>query len=271
MKNSFFKTLVAGILFSVLVNCVRAQTFLFQGLPQQKSQIGLRFMRPDFKYGSDLSTLSGIYDFSVNIPLSQNLNLVGSIPYMTFKFENFSESGVGNIFIGLQTHSGFNKGKSSAGSFGLYLPTSGEDICGLFGAYTHFIDYAKYVTDLLTFYGNYSYVNRTPKGFRLGVEIGPDLVIPTGDGGDTDFLIHYGFTFGFQDENFAVLSELMGLVIITEEADDFGDRFLHSLDFGFTYLRYNVKPGIFYKLYLKDDFSDIVEGVLGIKVDVTVD
>jgi hypothetical protein len=270
MKNSILKTFVAGIFFGLLINCVTAQTYLFQGLPQEKPQFGLRFMRPDFKYGSDLSTLSGIYDLSVNIPIDQNVNFVGSFPYMSFKFENYSESGIGNIYIGLQTHSGFNKQTCSVGSFGLYLPTAGEDYCGLLGAFTHFIDYPKYIADLLTFYGNYSYVNHTPNGVRFGLEIGPNLVIPTGNGDDTDFLIHYGIAFGFQDENFAVLTELMGLAIITEEAADFEDRFLHSIDFGFTYLRYSVKPGIFYKLYLKDDLSDFVEGVLGIEVDIAV-
>ena len=271
MKKSNFKTFAAGIFFSLLINCVTAQTYLFQGLPQPKPQLSLRFMHPDFKYGSDLSTLSGIYDLSVNIPISQKLNLVASFPYMTFKVNENSESGVGNIFMGLQTYRELSKGASSVGSFGLYLPTAGEDYSGLLGAFTHYIGYPKYVNDLLTFYGNYAYVSRTPKGFRLGLEIGPNIVIPIDDGGDTEVLAHYGFTFGFQDENFAVLSELMGLVIITEEADDFGDRFLHSLDFGFTYLRYSVKPGIFYKLYLKEDFSDMVEGVLGIKVDVAID
>ncbi len=273
MKNSIFKTFITGIFFSVLINGVAAQTFLFQGLPKEKTQFGLRFMRPTFKYGSDLSTLSGIYDFSLNIPINETLNFVGSIPYLTFAFEdNNTESGVGNIYFGLQTHRDFNDNNSSIGSFGLYFPTAKDDISGFFGVFTHFVDYHKYISDLLTIYGNYAHYNNTSQGVRFGLEIGPNLMIPTkrGYNTETELFIHYGITFGFQDENFAILTELIGLALITEDVDEFKDRFVHSIDFGFTYISNSVTPGIFYKLYLKEDFSDIVEGVLGIKIDITV-
>ena len=87
-----------------------------------------------------------------------------------------------------------------------------------------------------------------------------------GGGRDTELFIHYGYTVGFQGENFAIFTELVGLVIITE----FSDCFINSIDLGATYISNSISPGVFYKLYLKEDLSDIVDGVLGIKIDVSV-
>jgi hypothetical protein len=52
--------------------------------------------------------------------------------------------------------------------------------------------------------------------------------------------------------------------------NDFGDRFEYSINFGASYVSESVSPGIFYKLYLKEDLSDWVDGVLGINIEVTI-
>ena len=228
-------------------------------------------MRPVFKRDADLSTLSGVYDFSLNIPLSETLNIVGSVPYVTFAFgDNDAESGVGNIYIGLQTRSGIKNKKGSVGSFGLFLPTADEEV-GFFGFVTDFYDGHKYASDLLTIYGNFAYYNLSSQGARFGLEIGPNLMIPTkGEGRDTELFMHYGLTAGFQRKTFVLFTELVGLVIISEDVDEFSDRFVHSIVLGGTYIRNVISPGVFYKLYLKEDFSDIIEGVLGIKINISV-
>ena len=62
--------------------------------------------------------------------------------------------------------------------------------------------------------------------------------------------------------------ELEGIVFLSEDIDDFEDRFNHSVAFGAQWTGRNIKPGIYYQIYLKEDFRDYVDGVLGIKVDV---
>ena len=164
---------------------------------------------------------------------------------------------------------GFKDNNGSVGSFGLFLPTADEDI-GFFGILTNYYDIHKYASDLLTIYGNYAYHNLLSQGVRFGLEIGPNLMIPTKGKGDTELFIHYGLTAGFQGNKFAIFTELVGLVIITEDSDEFSDRFVHSIDLGATYISNSISPGVFYKLYLKENLSDIVKGVLGIKIDVSV-
>jgi hypothetical protein len=271
MKNFSLKLVLASILIITISNFVPAQTFLFQDIPKEKTQLGLRFMRPMFDGDPDLSSLSGIYDFTLNIPINENWSIAGSLPYITATFgERNADNGIGNIYIGMQNIRNIDDQQSTIVSFGFYLPTADEDI-GLFGIRTHFYEFHKYAPDVLTIYGNFAYFNIFPQGARLGLEIGPNLWIPTqGDAGDTELLLHYGLTAGFQGNNFALLTELVGVVIITDDTDEFSDRFSHSINFGANYVSKSVTPGIFYKLYLKEDLSDFVDGVFGINIDVTI-
>ncbi len=105
----------------------KAQTYLLQDIPKDKTQLSLLFMRPIIK-DSDLSPLSGIYDLSFNVPLKNKWNINGSLPYITSKYEDYeSESGMGSIYIGTQKSLKLDEKQHSIVSFGLYLPTADED------------------------------------------------------------------------------------------------------------------------------------------------
>jgi hypothetical protein len=273
MKKSILIPVFTGILTGVLVSCVFAQTFLLQSVPKEKIQAGFCYMRPSFQseYLDDLSILSGVYDLWLNVPVGNKLSLVGSIQIVNSKFgDRDTESGIGNLFFGLQSHSGFGKKNFSVGTFGLFLPTADSDI-SWFGMLTDYYGFHKYWDETITLYGNYAFHRLFSQGGRLGIEIGPTLLIPTeGKYRDTELFIHYGLAGGVHIRSFAVSAELLGQVLITEDVDEFGDRFVHSLNFGFSYVSKRISPGIFYKIYLDEDMSDTVDGVLGIKIGVTM-
>lgn len=274
MKDYGIKAAVAGILVGLLCHSVSAQTFLLQSLPEDNPQFGLRYLRPNFEWDVDFSTFSGIYDLSFSVPVSSNLNLVGSLPFTTVDSEGEkSESGIGNIYIGFQTRRLLTPEKTSSVSFGLFLPTASEDKFGVyfFNILTNLHQQEKYLPDMLTFYGNYAHHSVLPSGVKLGVEFGPQLYVPTDDeGNENELFIHYGFTGGAQVTNLAIFAELVGLCIITEEVDDFGDRFTHSLAFGAQWTGGIVEPGIFYQIYLDEDMEEVVDGVLGIKIETSI-
>ena len=271
MKSNSFKLVFLIILSFIISNQLLAQTFLFQDIPTEKTQLGLRFMRPTFDGDSELSTLSGIYDLSFNIPINANWNITGSLPYITSTFgERDPDNGMGNIYIGMQSILKNEGQKKSIASFGLFLPTADEDI-QFFGLYTHLIEFHKYAADVLTLYGNLAFFKTLPQGFRLGAEIGPNIMIPIKDDRDTEFLLHYGLTAGYQSTNVALIAEMVGIAIISEDSDEFSDRFQYSFNFGASYVSERIRPGLFYKLYLKDDFiTDLVDGVIGINIEVTI-
>ena len=118
MKNVFIKTIMALIFVGVLANYSSAQQFLLQTPPKDKTQFGIRFLKPDFDADVDFTALSGVYDLYTNIPISKKINLVASLPYSAYADDEESESEIGNIYIGLQRHQKSGRNKSSAYSFG---------------------------------------------------------------------------------------------------------------------------------------------------------
>jgi len=269
MRKLIFTTIVFLIVLILKTNYMSAQTFLFQNLPKEKSQISLRYMRPFYENGADLSFFSGIYDLSVNAPLSESYNFIGSIPFLTFNSEaTEAKNGVGSIFLGLQTHWGFKNNGGSVVTFGIFTPTASEDTDFL-GLIVDYNNFHKYLSELLTIYGNYAYHTVLSEGVKLGVEMGPNIMITTKRNSDIEFNLHYGLTAGYQAENIAIITELVGLLIINGGAGDFG-RFTHSIDFGAVYFSNSIEPGVFYKLYLDEKLSDAITGVLGLQVNVLI-
>ena len=119
-------------------------------------------------------------------------------------------------------------------SFGAYIPAAGDDMVNaFFGTAINQEGFFKYWPDFWTLTGNFSYFNIETGGARLGLEIGPDLIIPTGEYDDElELLVHYGLTAGYQGERLAVFTELIGLGILTGTGSGFSELFKHSINFG---------------------------------------
>ena len=146
MKKHFFKTVFAIIFIGLLFTSLSAQKLLFQTIPKEKPQLGLKFLRPNFKqnffWGNDMSILSGSYDFYFNIPVSPKFNLVGSLPFTTFSAKDEdSESGIGNIYVGIQSKHLSKSGNNSSLSLGIFLPTATDDFFPMFlGLYSNYYE-----------------------------------------------------------------------------------------------------------------------------------
>jgi len=275
MKNIIIKIFAGGILLSFLFSSLSAQTFMLQNEAKDKSQFGVRYLRPYFDDSEGLSTFSGVYDFSFNIPVSSKINLVGSLPYTTISIDDEdSESGIGNVYLGIQTRSELSDGKSNSLSVGVFLPTAPDDkwSCSYLGWFSNYHDIQKYAPDVMTLYFNYAGYKTNPNGVRLGFELGPNFFIPTGDDNNdkTELFLHYGFSCGLQLNKFALSTELTGLVFLSEDFEELSDRFVHSLVMGGQWTGSTVRPGLFYKIYLKKDLNDFIDGILGLKLDVSL-
>ena len=272
MKKQFYITLIGLIVLFPFVTT--AQTFLFESVPDDKPRFEWRLMKPFFEY-EDLSILSGIYDFTVSFPLGPRWNIVGSLPFLLFNDDEGEEdSGIGNLYLGVQIHNENDSGSRYYGSVGVFVPTISEDklwTIGLMGIFTNWYEAHKYVSDVFTFHGNVAYRYSKPNGPIVGVEIGPNVWINTEDvGDDVELFMHYGISAGYQFSQFAILTELVGLGMLTEEGEDLGDRFTHTLTVGVNWMSSVIRPGVFYQIYLDKDFRDVIDGVLGVKFDVVI-
>ena len=279
MGNIFLKINIIYFLMFGTLNILSAQTLDLQAIPNDKIQFGFNFNKAFYTSNTDMSTLSGVYQLYVNVPVSSKLNIIADIPYLNTSFDvnfgfgqlSYNENGFGNIFLGIQTKPKIMDERRSIFTFGLFLPTAAEQasVNGLFADYYSF---SKYLPNTFNFYFNYAYHYLNTEGFNYGLELGPNLLIPTESSSyETELFAHYGIIAGYQINKLLLNLEVTGIVVISQEVDNFGDRFMHALSIGAQWRETTVTPKIFYKIYLRDDISKNVDGVLGIGVNISID
>jgi len=247
--------------------------------PSESNQFAFSFDKPFYNGEDNTSTLTGIYQLYCDVPISSKFNIVGNIPFINISNEldenyynySFSENGVGNIFIGLQTRPEFSEIGMSSISFGILLPTADEDV-SVNGVFINYSDILKFIPNSLGLYFNYAFYKKSEDGFNYGLEIGPNILFPTeGQGRDEEILVHYAAGAGFRKEIFEINAEFLGIGIVTDDDDDLNERLIHQLSIG-TILHFeNVSPKLFYRFYINDNFEKILDGVLGLGITVSFD
>ncbi len=274
--------MMVSLLFVIMIfafNILYAQKLEFQLISSDQKQFGFSFNKVFYSDNLNMSTFSGVYQLFLDIPVSSKFNIIGTIPYITTSYHNlgffgsydYSASGFGNLFVGLQTNNKAVDYKKSVYSFGLYLPTASERAApnGLLANYYYL---TKYLPNTLGIYFNYAFHKTEPEGFNYGLEIGPDVLIPVGDNNsDGELFAHFGLLGSFRINKFMLNAEFVGVAIITQDVDTFGDRFVNMVNVGAQWNESVVTPMIYYKFYLRDDISRSLDGVLGIGVNVSMD
>ncbi len=278
MGNITIKKILFSLILFVSLDILSAQTINSQIIPDNKMQFGLSFDKPFYSNSFDMSALSGVYQLYFNIPVSSKLNIMGNVPYISTKYEidygftkyKFDKSGFGNIFIGAQTNPGITANSKSIVSFGLFLPTA-EEKAAYSGLYVNYYDIQKYIPNSLGLYFNYAYLKVNNEGFNYGFEVGPNVLIPTeGKNSEAELFIHYGVNAGYQVNKLLFNVEFFGIAIISQQVDNFGDRLINLLGLGAQWKESRITPKIFYRIYLRDEMRNIIDGVLGIGVTVSI-
>ena len=271
MKTCGIKTIIAGICFFLLSVAAFGQSFILQDLPVHNTKFGFRYLRPDFDGADCLSLLSGIYDFSVSIPVSSKLNIEASVPFVTIADTcgwDSTENAVGNIYVGLRHFLKSTAEKGITLSLGVFLPTVSENDYSpyFFAASTNYYEFQKYIPNVMTVYGNIAQFLIKSNGLLLNMEIGPDVWIPArGNWEGMELLVHYGLSAGYRMNAFTFKAELGGRKVITESGN-----FTHIVALGVQSHRGSFRPGIFYKMYLNEEMREGISGVIGIKFDIVL-
>ncbi len=278
MKNIGSFTFYLIIIFAF--STTSAQTLNLQSMPTEKMEFGFIFAKPFYSNNLEFSFFSGVYQFSLSIPISSKLNILSGVPLIISSYEEdygirgkskFDKNDVGNIFIALQTNYDAVENKRSILTFGLYLPTASKE-AAVNGLYTDYYNLQKFIPDYLGVYFNYAFHKLNAKGFNFGFELGPNIIIPTEDGSSkTELFIHYGIGAGLQAERLLIKTELNGIFIVSEEAQIFGDRFVNLFNIGALWNGDTVTPELYYRIYLSKNINEALDGVLGIGVKVSID
>jgi len=160
MRNVNLKKIIFFLIMFAAIDILSAQTLDFQTIPNNRMQFSFSFKKTFYSTNRDMSTFSGVYQLNANIPVSSKLNIIGNIPYINTSFDidypfghySYSRSGLGNIFIGLQTKPQIMESRRSTYTFGLFLPTA-----SLNGALSDYYYFSKYIPNSLGLHFNYAY------------------------------------------------------------------------------------------------------------------
>lgn len=241
-----------------------AQTIEMSMVPDSTSSFELDYTRlliPD----SDQSLISGNFNFQYKHVLDEKFNLIGEFAFSTFKISGFdADSGLSNIFLGIQYKTSKKDHVNSALNVGIYLPSASEEAQN--GGITNLFDFPKYQYKTTDIHLGYNYFYNYSNGLRLGFELGSDVSIPIGENsGDTELFGKYGVSLLYTATSGLYLqSELLGISLISEDGG-FDENSFHTYSFGLGYNGKKVGAGLYYRNYFDDFLSNGFDGILGIE------
>lgn len=278
---SIYATAIHAQITSLDQGSILNRPFLMQGIIPDTPQLQLKLIHPNYGntdnefFSNDVSMSSGAYMLTGSYPVGERGAFEIDLPYHIFKqtstFDFFGETvsdeislkDIGNIRLNyIQRFGDKNSEFQHYAVVGVYMPTAGED--SGFGFFDNYYDIFSYTDESFVVRGTYIDIRRL-SAFTISVEIGPDLFIPTNDGGDTELFAHYGIGLSSSPvENLAIRTELVGLGIISEDVGS-GNRFQHQATLGGRYQFGRIVPGLFYTLNL-NDLNEIYDSSIGVEI-----
>jgi hypothetical protein len=272
-------TILVCFVFLFSAGFVHAQNFFTQDFAQEKTSISLRYIRPDID-SYDITQFSGIYDFSMSLPLFGRLNLVTSLPLIIESIRNINYkngyintggNALGNWFIGAQLRPANYSKSPTSYTLGVFLPTIPAQNYeqSMFGIASGGLEVQKYMIDNLTIYTNVSKKYYLNEDVSLAWEGGPEILIPTNNNSvrNGDLYIHYGFSGVVNYSGYFGAAELTGVALTTSSAE-FSDRFYNFASLGFG-VNAALHPSIFYQFPLNKTLGN--NGVFGLKLNLQVE
>lgn len=278
---SIYATAIHAQITSLEQGSILNRPFLMQGIIPDTPQLQLKLIHPNYEttdnefFSNDVSMSSGSYMLTGSYPVGERGAIEIDLPYHIFKqtstFDFFGETvndeislkDIGNIRLNyIQRFGEKNSEIQHYAVVGAYMPTAGEDTG--FGVFDNYYDIFSYTDESFVLRGTYVVVKRS-SAITIALDIGPDLFIPTDDGGDTELFVHWGIGLSSSPiENLAIRTELVGLGIISEDVGN-GDRFQHQATLGGRYQFGRIVPGLFYTLNL-NDLNEIYDSSIGVEI-----
>lgn len=278
MPRRLVLTLVLSFfcLFGALAASSAAQTFYLDQPPEERTIVGVRALNPDFdqSYEAAFSTLTATYDFYFSFYIGDLMSLRVELPFTHVGMADGSgsdrnQNSKGNLYLGIRRWSIPSKTGRLVYSLGVRPPTEdGGSVVTEVGYLSDLYHIGRVIPYRWTIEGSSAYY-RIPVArydYLFGFEAGPTILFPTQDG-EPELLIHYGAVVGARIKHLLFSTELSVLYLVTEDVPDFGDRFDHQFAFGLTLIDYPIKPQLFYEIPLDSGVRDIVNGVIGLRLE----
>lgn len=282
MKKHLGNLLVASILALSAAADVSANLMLRRPA-SDTATIGIHLSHPEFE-GSSYKIRTGSLELDFRVPVSHSVAIAGQLPlgFSDRRGSTYDGTVLGNIGLGLEFLPSRSGRSRTSITFLAQLPTSAQFETGpsyegddeaakyyaLFAGYSaDLYDFARFQPYWWSLYGNISQQYNFTSG-QLGGELGPTILMPR-EGGDTELLMHYGVSGGLGTKTFLVTAELTGLFLVTEDTQEFSDRFDHFVALGIELPGVIGRPALFFQKALDEEFERL-NGAFHLRVEFPV-
>jgi len=231
---------------------------------EKGSTIGLELMIPSIDEGFNSEAPTSVFMLHGSYLIKDVLSLKINLPLSHFSSGDFSETDIGNPYLGVRMHN-VNHGLDV--DLGVRLPLAPEqENAGLLtGLLIENYNLGTYLPETFSVTTNMKYHWKNDGGLNLRIGGGPDFVLPSGDS-DNEFLINYFGKVLYGNDEVQIGAALTGLLIITEEDLSFGDRTIHDIGILGSYDFGAVRTGAYLRVPLDDEINDLLSLVAGLNI-----
>lgn len=278
MKRSI--TIAGAIVTVAFLLCIRSISAqpMWQDLPESGSAT-VEMIIPQFDDNeySDISARTAFV--TLRVPTQSNLLLVMEIPWtrlsQSYRSSYFfgpaqtqTESSLGNVYVGAEI-----RGKNSDlfTEIGLRLPSSNEEksnalTTGQISDIDRWGAFGDYFTVLVAT----NYRHETSTGLISHLRIGPTWLKYDTKGcsgcRSSDIFLQYSCKLGMQTQQLGFMAGLSGVLSVTGEDMDLGERTLHQLGFTVSYDTSPIRTSITFKSALDEDLKELLTSTIGVGV-----
>jgi len=269
--------IVGAVVFVVFLLCVRSISAqpMWHDLPETGSAT-LEIIFPQFDDDGYMQVSAMTTFLTLRIPTQTNFLLLMEIPWtrVSLNREAFywssplsaSESTLGNVFVGAEI-----RGKNSDlfTEIGLRLPTSSEEksdalAAGMLSDIDRWGAFGDYFSLLLAA----NYRRQTSTGMISHLRVGPTWIKYDTEGCRTcrgsDIFFQYSYKLGMRSQQLGFMAGLSGVMSVTGQDMNFGERTLHQLGITTTYDTGQIRTSLTFKAPLDKDMREALNSTIGV-------
>ncbi|MGH7673644.1 MAG: hypothetical protein ACREMV_00100, partial [Gemmatimonadales bacterium] len=221
MCRTQWLTLAAQVGLLALPPCAAGQSLYHPG--RGDDGVTLQLLRPDFRFAG-VENPSFTAFLGARARLGGTLRLVAELPFALVD-DPVSGSTVGNPYLGVRFGA---TGDGAWGEFGLRAPLSSDEGEGaqaaLFGFLSDPARLEAFATNVTMLSGLAGYRSTSADGLVIEAGGGPAALIPTGDGGDVELVLHFLLRAGWDEGAVRILGGFSGVTLLTENVGGVAER-----------------------------------------------
>jgi hypothetical protein len=243
----------------------------------QKKSLNLEILKPHFDDGEETFLTSSLY-LTLKYAVTQNFAVVGELPFSHYgwdtEWSTGTESTLGNPYLGLEYRFPKSPFLIEIGARAPVAPDDDEDngAAAMVGFLTDFVERTEaFDSDIVPISTYANVILESPSGFALRLRGGPCFWIKSGERGESETFLLYSAQAFYKFSKVRIGTGLSGRYYASSEGGDFAQNSWHQLGFSLDLVFGKVRPSVYFRIPLDEDFREIVDAVVGLSLGIQFD